>query len=203
MEREQIEKRREEILRSAYRLFGEKGYQETNVADIASDLKIGHGTFYRYFANKLDVFIQVVDLVIAQVSGVVISEVPDESRTLEEYRAQIGRIGNRLFDLFGADRHLAQMLFYEAPGIDRGVDDKIRRAVDLFGEFTEQYLKNGVKRGFLRANLNTRVTALAVNAMIFEGVRRVSQAPSPTRARDEWIEAVTHLMLQGMAKELR
>jgi AcrR family transcriptional regulator len=196
---EVLDGRREDILRSAYRLFGEKGYPDTNIQDIAADLKIAHGTFYRYFKNKLDVFIQVVDLVIAEIAGVVSSEDPEASCTLEEYRRQIERIGNRFFDLFVADQHLALLLFYQAPGIDRGLDERIRLAMDLFGEFSERYLINGCKRGFLRADLDTRTTAFAVNAMIFEGVRRVQQAPHKERARDAWMRALSSLMLHGMA----
>jgi AcrR family transcriptional regulator len=43
--------RRSQILEAAYRAFASKGYRDTMVADIAQKLGIGHGTFYRYFAN--------------------------------------------------------------------------------------------------------------------------------------------------------
>ena len=193
-----MEQRREDILATAYRLFGERGYHDTNISDIADALKIGHGTFYRYYQNKRDIFVQVIDLVVAKIAGVVAAEEP-ATRTLADYRAQLERIGERLFDLFAADQHLAQILFYEAPGIDRALDQKIRAAIDLFASFTERYLVNGKKRGFLRRDLDTSVTALAINAMIFEGVRRVQAAPSQRRAKDQWVRAVTQLLLQGMA----
>ena len=136
---------------------------------------------------------------IEKIGGVVASEEPRTTETLDEYRAQLQRIGERLFDLFVSDRHLAQILFYEAPGIDRALDEKIERALDVFGSFTEQYLVNGKKKGFLRGDLNAPVTALAVNAMIFEGVRRVQRATHPKKAKDEWIRAITRLMLEGLA----
>ena len=40
-----VEYRRRQILQAAEKVFSEKGYHQTNIADIARELKIGHGTF--------------------------------------------------------------------------------------------------------------------------------------------------------------
>ena len=42
------------ILDAADKLFAEKGYDKTTVAEIISDAGIGHGTFWLYFRNKED-----------------------------------------------------------------------------------------------------------------------------------------------------
>src|ERR1044071_2335148 len=44
--------RRSQILREAARLFSERGYHPTSVADIVASLGVGKGVFYWYFPSK-------------------------------------------------------------------------------------------------------------------------------------------------------
>ncbi len=48
------EERREEIIEAAYRLFEEKGYEQTMMSDVSQSLGISQGLPYRYFKSKLD-----------------------------------------------------------------------------------------------------------------------------------------------------
>lgn len=60
------EKRREEIARAAVDLFSEKGYFQTTIDDIASQLRIGKGLIYRYFKDKNDVLLHALCSVLAK-----------------------------------------------------------------------------------------------------------------------------------------
>ncbi|HEY9754544.1 MAG TPA: TetR/AcrR family transcriptional regulator [Oculatellaceae cyanobacterium] len=55
------QKRREDILGVASRIFAEHGYRNTDVQVIADELGIGKGTIYRTFATKEDLFLACVD----------------------------------------------------------------------------------------------------------------------------------------------
>ncbi len=148
------EARRQEILDAAYEVFATKGYRDTAVADIAKVLGIGHGTFYRYFTNKHDVFEQVLTNALLRVARAIASEDASTTETLDEYRDQVRRIGGRMLDLLDSDAAIPRLLFYEAMGISPELDDKIQRMWELAGSFTEAYLHNGKKKGFLRENLD-------------------------------------------------
>jgi AcrR family transcriptional regulator len=201
MPRTKTEAKRQAILEAAAKVFAQQGYHPASVADLADEVGMGLGTFYRYFKNKLDVFHAVIDQVLLEVSQVVASEGPGDSRTLAEYRAQVERIGMGLFEAFDQNRQLARLLFVEAPGIDALLNVKLRESVVLFGQMTQAYLENGVARGFLRADLDTETTALAVNAMIFEGVRHVAIAGDPEAGRARWSKAVIAMMFSGIAAQ--
>lgn len=54
---------RERILREGSRMFREKGYKNTRVSDITSYLNIGKGSFYSYFSNKEELFLECVPLI--------------------------------------------------------------------------------------------------------------------------------------------
>lgn len=191
--------RRSEILEAAYQVFAEKGYTDATVADIAKLLGIGHGTFYRYFENKHDVFEQVLMTALLRVSRAISSEDPTAARTIAEYRAQVERIGSRMLDLLNEDPAIARLLFYEAMGISAELDEKIQRMWEVAGSVTETYLINGKTKGFLPAGLDTEVVALAINALIFEGGRRVVRSADREQARERWLKALVSLIFQGVA----
>ena len=44
--------RKQEILDTALKLFGEKGYENTSIADIAKAIGVAQGLCYRYFPSK-------------------------------------------------------------------------------------------------------------------------------------------------------
>lgn len=194
------EARREQILEAALEVFSEKGYHETGIADIAGKLNIGHGTCYRYFKNKLDILHALVDRILTGLIEVVKKEAPDKSDTLEEYRQQIISIGEELFQLFAKDPRQAKIVFFEAMGLDEAIQRKVRLGIDRSAKLTELYLKNGVSKGFLRKDLDTRIASQAVNAMMFEGIRAGISYGKDAKFARRWMEEIPKLMLEGMRK---
>ncbi len=190
--------RRNEIIEAAARVFSEKGYHSTGIADIAAELRMGHGTFYRYFRNKLDIFETVISGLITAISAVVVEERADEADTLEEYRGQLQRIGDGLVGIMIDNPLTLRILFYESLGIDEHINRMIHGAFDLFGEYTRAYLENGMAKGFLRGDLKPREAALAINAMLLEAARRIATSEEREPARRDWIETIIGLMLDGM-----
>jgi AcrR family transcriptional regulator len=195
---EKAQEKRELILATAVAVFGDKGYHATNIADIAARLGMGHGTFYRYFENKLDIFGHVVDRAVMRVAEVVSRDAPDGARDLAEYQRQVVAIGERLTALFLEEEHVARLLFVEAVGIDPEITRKLDTAFERFADLTEAYLVNGRERGFLRSDLDTATAARAIDAMIFECVRRAAKAKDPKKTARAWLRTVSLLMFEGM-----
>ncbi|HKY77724.1 MAG TPA: TetR family transcriptional regulator, partial [Acidimicrobiia bacterium] len=52
--------RRQQILDESSRLFAERGYHPTAVADIVDALGVGKGVFYWYFESKEDLFLEIL-----------------------------------------------------------------------------------------------------------------------------------------------
>jgi AcrR family transcriptional regulator len=55
------QRRREEILAVAAKLFARDGYSSTDLDVVAREVGVGKGTIYRYFQNKADLFLATVD----------------------------------------------------------------------------------------------------------------------------------------------
>ena len=63
------EERKQEILDTAMRLFYEKGYEKTSIADIAKALGIAQGLCYRYFPSKEALFDSAVEQYAQEIVG--------------------------------------------------------------------------------------------------------------------------------------
>ncbi len=78
------EVRKQEILDMALKLFGEKGYEKTSIADIAKAIGVAQGLCYRYFPSKEALF----DSAIEQYANVLVEQytvVPkDNTQTLRQ-----------------------------------------------------------------------------------------------------------------------
>ena len=60
------ERRKQELLQIAYRMFLQKGYEETSVDEIISQAGIAKGTYYYYFETKEQMLEEVIGMMIEQ-----------------------------------------------------------------------------------------------------------------------------------------
>ena len=60
------ERRKQELLQIAYRMFLQKGYEETSVDEIIAQAGIAKGTYYYYFETKEQMLEEVIGMMIGQ-----------------------------------------------------------------------------------------------------------------------------------------
>ena len=78
------EVRRQEILDTALRLFGEKGYEKTSISDIAKAIGVAQGLCYRYFPSKEALFDSALEQYADILTEPFVSPGIDDSRTLRQ-----------------------------------------------------------------------------------------------------------------------
>ena len=190
------EARREEILDAAQRIFAERGYHETGIADIAAELGIGHGTFYRYFDNKQDIAAQVLERAIMEIAAALSDEDPAASNTVDEYREQTRRIMFNMFELLDSRPEAFNLLHVQSLAIDV---EALHTSFEAYSGYTEAFLANGIEKGFLRQDMDVEITAQALTGLIFEGTRRAIAEDAPRETWTRWIEAGVALMFDGVS----
>nr|WP_040720200.1 TetR/AcrR family transcriptional regulator [Nocardia veterana] len=189
---------RQQIIDTAFACFAEKGYHATGIADIAAELGIGHGTFYRYFENKRDIIDHVIDDLAARIIEALGTEnAPDAATSLAEYRHQLDRIGVALHRIFLADRRVAQLLLFQATGIDPELTMRLYGLLDTADALTAGYLEHGVELGYLRADLDTANTAKAVTGMLLAAIVHGLRNPDP-EATAGLAQAIPRLLIDGV-----
>jgi AcrR family transcriptional regulator len=195
---ELVERRRREIIAAAYEVFSSKGYSAAGIADIAERLGIGHGTFYRYFKNKRDILDQVIDYGVERFVEALESEVAEPAKSIGEFRDQLRHIGERLFSLFDADPGLGQVVLLEATSIDEEMTQRVLGLIDTFGALAATFLQNGVKRGFLRQDLDADSVGRAITALTLPGLLAAVRGQAGPDERRRYIDAMVLLVSEGI-----
>jgi AcrR family transcriptional regulator len=196
---ELVERRRTEIIEAAYQVFASKGYAAAGIADIAEQLGIGHGTFYRYFKNKRDIFDQVVDHGVERIVAALALETPEPAKTLEQFRDQLGHMAERLFSLLDSDPGLGQVVLLEATSIDHEMTHRVLGLIDTFGALTASFLRNGLKCGFLRADLDAESVGRAITGLTLPGLFAAVRGQPDEAERRRYIDAMVALVCDGIA----
>ena len=74
--------KKEEIIDSAIRVFREKGYAATSIQDIVTDIGVGRATFYLFFKNKNEIFLDCFDRLFSELFKGVLEEIKSEQDPL-------------------------------------------------------------------------------------------------------------------------
>lgn len=78
------EERKQEILRTAMRLFTQQGYENTSMQDIAREMNVVQGLCYRYFDSKQKLFEEAMDTYAEECCASFIRVLHDPGLSLEE-----------------------------------------------------------------------------------------------------------------------
>ncbi|MCG3190949.1 MAG: HTH-type transcriptional regulator BetI [Thermoanaerobaculia bacterium] len=157
--------KRKRLLAAAIRVFGERGFHEARIAEIASEAGVAEGTVYLYFHNKEDllgvVFDETMDEVLAEGRRLDAEDLPASERLAKMVGLHI--------DFLSGDRHLASVFQIELRRSARLVERFSRSKLVEYFRLLESVIRDGQKRGEFRSNLNPR---LAVR-IIFGGADEI------------------------------
>jgi AcrR family transcriptional regulator len=188
------EERRGEILDAALDLFSERGYHATGVADIAAELNMSHGTFYNYFNSKRDLVEQMIDGAEARIAEWV--GAPAQTEALGDYRAEAQRLVGGVLRVIHGDPRLARLLLFEATGVDEAMTARMLALVDRMRQTTSDFLRHGVRQGWLRADLAVVETARAINGIIYAGAIRAAREGGDS---GRYVLAALRLVFDGVS----
>jgi hypothetical protein len=88
----------------------------------------------------------------------------------------------------------------EATSIDQEMTQRVLGLLDTFGALGAIYLQNGVKRGFLRANLDTASIGRALTALTLPALFAAVRGEVGPDERARYIEAMTDLICDGVRR---
>ena len=103
------ERRRQQIIVAAKRVFSEKGYSKSTMEDIAREAELSPGTLYLYFKNKDELYAS-LSLRILQYLNIRLEDVKRERDV--EPRKKIAAIKEALFDVYQFDPMILINMFH-------------------------------------------------------------------------------------------
>ncbi len=138
--------KRQEIIRKAIHVFSQRGYHQTKIEDITRALKISTGTFYLYFKNKRDLFIEVIDDVIRNIVGEDAVAIKEEKDFLERLKIR-GRVFYKNYTKYSEILH---QLRAEMASEERWPGEKLQKIYHGLTKPVIREIDAAVKEGIIR-----------------------------------------------------
>lgn len=192
--------RRDQLVQAARRVFAGQGYRNTGVSDIVREAGVSHGTFYNYFDSKRHILDAVLDTGVSQIlDGVVGQHQPDEAHSADELADQFRGMLHRVFDLVAREPALVQFVLLDAPAIDEGSLRQLLGLVGTFRSAAAAFLENGVRRGFLREDLDTEIAAEGLLSLIISVILTGVRGALSEEERHRNVEALVGFAINGVS----
>jgi AcrR family transcriptional regulator len=190
------EETRIRISKTAQRLFGEKGYEATGVAEICAEAQVSKGAFYHHFPSKQELFVALLDAWLQEVdAGLSLAarnaaSVPDgllamAAETREVFAAADGRL-EIFLEFWEQARH--------DPQIWKAFIAPYRRYAGYFAEIVRKGIAEGSFRELDAQVAGQTLVGLAVGIVV-QGVLDPQGAPWDKVLRD-----AIALVMDGMRR---
>lgn len=169
---EEKELRRRTILAAAKRVFSQKGYSATTVADVARAARLSYGTIYWYFDSKEELFDALMDAGEADLRARILAALDEAGPALldEALRTAVGAT----FEHFEDDREATRLLFRDSYALGGRFESHLIRIYEGFIDDLETTITTGQRQGLIR-DAPSRVVAFALAALIAQlAYRRLS-----------------------------
>ena len=157
---------RDRIVAAAVRVFGEKGYHRSTVADVVRDSGLSVGAIYTYFPSKEALFLQTCDLISGRGLDELAARLAPLTTTPERLIAALEYYVETIDEFDGAPGQVTLVRAWaEADGDDAVRQMLARRRERLVGA-AQLLLQEGIARGDLPAWLDVDAFARAFTGLM-------------------------------------
>jgi len=192
--------RKKQILQAAFNVFCSKGYGSAKVSDIAKEASVSVGTIYKYYKDKHELFMAVInEYILSEHFKSILERAVGESGYISLEEIITERLGHRQEDLMKYFFIMSELA--RNPSLRKKYRDEILSPVL---NIMEQYSLQKIKSGLFR-EVDYRVAARAIGGMIIgllilyaaEG----EKSPLIKIPREKIAEDITTIIFRGLQKE--
>lgn len=195
------QKRKQQIIEAAKKMFLDKGYQSTHIGEVCKDLDIARGTVYQYFGNKREILFAILEEVEDKVDDIFdkddlldyIAEAPS-SQDMRNYL--IDRLKSCVETLI-SEPIVIKLVFKEIPGIDDEVIKRLSKFVDYITKVITRDIEELKKQDFYKDNNNSRVTSITLIGGVLLLVHEFDKKGDDV-LQSEIISSVVDTLLNGL-----
>lgn len=139
-------KKKEEIIEATLKLYADRGYYLTNIRDIAKAVGISAPTFYHYFQDKRELFVEVIEYVVRNL-GLEIRATIEQEKNIERRHVLMFQIFYKHYTKIG------EIINQLRAGVAIGDQWAKDRLAKLYGEMTKNLAREislGIQDGLIR-----------------------------------------------------
>lgn len=150
------------MLDAAARLFGSQRFHEVRMEDVAARAGVGKGTIYRYFEDKDELYLAMLDRAAHQINERISEGVRQAQTPIAKLEAFVAVV----MEFFGEQPHVLDLI--QRADALRGADTPWQKARDESNRLIRRLLEEGTARGdFFVADSET------ATLMLLGGIRSV------------------------------
>lgn len=154
--------RRTQFLEVALKLFAEKGYHDTSIADIIQAAGVARGTFYNYFQNKREIFDQLLDGLFHELFSVAFPIDPSSDESVaDQVRRMIRAVSGKMLE----NPELTRIVLEKAGGLDDEARVQLQAFYSKIFNRIKGAIEDGQRMGILRRGDSAVITACVLGAL--------------------------------------
>ena len=188
---ERSRKKRDALLQSALALFAQRGYEETNIEDIARHAGVAVGGFYQHFSSKRQILLVLMDRLLQEVFTIPPGDEQANFQNIQEGIAYLVRRGLQVDWAYAG----AYRAWREASIQDGELRDLNRRIEQWTASQLEFMLRVLLQMPGARQNVDVVTLAWELNLLFF----RLAEVPlEDPEVIDSLVSSITHLIYHGL-----
>ena len=155
---------RKEILKTALRLFSERGYHNVSMNEIAKEAEFAVGTLYKFFSNKEEMYSTLVVEKADEFHSALLNALDTGGDELARIRACI----DAKIDVFKNNLDFARLYLTETQGacfsIRAGLDEELKRRYEEYLIKLSNVFKEGAEKKIFKA-FDPYILAVAIDGI--------------------------------------
>jgi AcrR family transcriptional regulator len=173
----------ERILDTAGRLFAARRFHEVRMEDIAAEAEVGKGTLYRYFRDKEELYLALLERAAQQMTARIDSAITP----VQGARARLVALVDTIIRFFDEHPHLVDLI--QRAEVMRGENRPWQQARDEAFKVTQRLFEEGRQQGEFQVADPERA-----GWFLLLGLRSVLRFESPPRPPDLAQRLIDHFL---------
>ena len=187
---------RKRVMNAAIEVIARKGLAGSQVRDIVRRARVSIGTFYLYFQDKRDVFLEILDENNDLLRQSLENRVA-QTRNLADSGEVLRVIYGGYFDFVDEHPKLFLCFFRSGAYVERGFGEIVERVMMDAAADTKRRLQIGIDAGLVRGGLDVDVLGHAISGMLVEVAHRYVLR---TVGRESALDTLVAFSLDGLRK---
>ncbi len=188
------QEKRSKILFAAIKVFAQKGFYNTKVADIAREAGVADGTIYLYFKNKDDILISIFEEKMDEILGLFKTRL----KKAKNAREKLEIFFKTYFRLINDDQDLAEVFQVELRQSSKFLKDYHHQKFFDYLNIIGDIIKQGQSEKIFRQDLNPLIAKRIIFGAIDEVARQWILGAEREFSTDEACREVIKIIGKGL-----
>jgi TetR/AcrR family fatty acid metabolism transcriptional regulator len=191
------ENKHQKILKAAIKIFAEKGFYNSRVAEIAKEANVADGTIYLYFKNKDDILISLFEEEFGQIVENTRKELEKEKDPLQKIR----RFAIMHLSIVFKQQQLGEVLGVEVRQSSKFMKEYINKPFIEYLNLIRSIVIEGQERGLIRKDLTPGIMKRALFGALDEMARYWVLSAKKKHSINEAALQISDVFIRGMMSE--